>query len=199
MPEADPFLAEIAADQEPPDPDRLMRLRVHLNTLRGKRARLAEMDEVRSRLTKDIYKLETRLLVDAMTECRIRNVELDAEGNWPAVIAQLQDFVSAKIPEGGEQTAFAYLAGEGYEEEIRNTIEIKLATPADRDAVLGFLETNDLDYIETRKVHAQTLLRIVRELHRSGRLIDTETAKPMTLLGAYVGQVVKLKEKGETP
>jgi hypothetical protein len=64
-----------------------------------------------------------------------------------------------------------------------------------RAAIVSLCDDTNTDYIEKRTVHPQTLLKIVRELHKARKLVDTEQVKPTLLLGAYVGQVVKLTAK----
>jgi hypothetical protein len=163
--------------------------------MRAKVAQMAALNEARDRIDKEIKELKTKTLVDGMIECRMTYLELAAEDDYPAVSASLEDFFSAKIPEGGEVPAFQYLKGAGFEDSIKNAIMVANPSGEVRAAIVSLCDDTNTDYIEKRTVHPQTLLKIVRELHKSRRLIDTATVQPTVLLGAYVGQVVKLTAK----
>lgn len=190
----DEYLAEArgAKAEDDQSEDRLIRLRRGIALMRAKVKRLAELNEARDRIDKEIKQLKTKTLVDGMIECRMTYLELAAEDDYPAVAASLEDFFSAKIPEGGEVPAFAYLEDQGFEEAIKNAIMVANPSGETRAAIVAICENSNTDYIEKRTIHPQTLLKVVRELHKSRRLIDTERVKPTVLLGAYVGQVVKL-------
>ena len=190
----DEYLAEARAakDADEAVEDRLIRLRKGIALMRAKVKRLAELNEARDRIDKEIKQLKTKTLVDGMIECRMTYLELAAEDDYPAVAASLEDFFSAKIPEGSEVPAFAYLEDQGFEEAIKNAIMVANPSGETRAAIVAICENSNTDYIEKRTIHPQTLLKVVRELHKSRRLIDTERVKPTVLLGAYVGQVVKL-------
>jgi len=197
--EDDPYLAEAKAaqaeDSENGGEDRLTRLRKGIATMRAKVGQLAALNEARDRLDKEIKQLKTKTLVDGMIECRMTYLELEAEDDYPAVSASLDDFFSAKIPEGGEVPAFQYLEDAGFEDSIKNAIMVANPSGDVRAMIVTLCTDTNTDYIEKRTVHPQTLLKIVRELHKSRKLVDTERVKPTVLLGAYVGQVVKLTAK----
>jgi hypothetical protein len=193
----DEYLAEAQAAkaEDESGEDRLVRLRKGIALMRAKVSQLAVLNEARDRLDKEIKTLKTKTLVDGMVECRMTYLELAAEDDYPAVSASLEDFFSAKIPEGGEVPAFEYLEGAGFEESIKNAIMVANPTGEVRASIVSLCLDTNTDYIEKRTVHPQTLLKIVRELYKARKLVDTEKVKPTLLLGAYVGQVVKLTAK----
>jgi hypothetical protein len=197
--EGDAYLAAAMAakaeENETGGEDRLVRLRKGIALMRAKVAQMAALNEARDRIDKEIKELKTKTLVDGMIECRMTYLELAAEDDYPAVSASLEDFFSAKIPEGGEVPAFQYLEGAGFEDSIKNAIMVANPSGEVRAAIVSLCDDTNTDYIEKRTVHPQTLLKIVRELHKARKLVDTEQVKPTLLLGAYVGQVVKLTAK----
>ena len=171
--------------------DKLDRVRNAVRRLRDLEFEKAELEERLSAIKNDILVLEQRDLVSLFSEVHVTSVSLEAEGNLPAVVADRVPFYSAKIPPEKEAEAFNWFNQQGHGDLIKTEIKVSfgMGDRTEAEQVETMLEDAGVEYSSKLGVHPSTLKAFVKAEIESGH------ALPMELLGAYAGEVVKIKEK----
>jgi hypothetical protein len=186
-------LAEAIASKEDigPSEDKLDQVRSIARQLRDLYATKKDLDQRLDEIKSQIVILETKTLVDIFNEVKIPAISLDAEGNNPAVDLEKQPFYSAKIPEGREGEAFAWLEEEGHGDLIKSKFNINFGMGDFKQAKKfeTWLTKQKIDFNNKIEVHSATLLAFVKKELQATRPI------PMDLFGVFTGEIVKIQQR----
>lgn len=181
--------AEVAKTIE--STDKLDRVRQAVKRLRDLEFEKLQLEERLATIKNEILTLEQRDLVSLFSEVHVSSISIEAEGNLPAVTADRVPFYSAKIPAEREGEAFSWFNREGHGDLIKTSLSLSFGM-GERDRaeqVESLLEKTGVEYSSKLGIHPSTLKAFVKTEIESGRSL------PMDLLGAYAGEVVKIKEK----
>ena len=154
--------------------------------------RIQDLTEENKILNKKLTDMSMHELPDLFNEAQIDHVGLAAEGNQPAYDAKLSPYYHANIPADRASEAFAWLDANGHGDLIKNVITIELGRGDNETAkkVMAALKKLDVDYSTKLTVPWNTLTAFVREQVEKYNKIP-----PLDILGAVIGQIVKLKER----
>lgn len=189
---SDDFLDYINAEmsQVSATPDRLTRVRAMAEQVRQLEQTREELEERLSDIKNRLRILLERDLVKLMGECNMSSFVLDTDGNNPPLQFDKMTFYSAKIPEDKEMEAFQWFHDNGHGDLVKTEIKLSFGMN-ERDQAEKLeraLADKHYDYNSKLSVHAATLKSFVKSEVEAGRAI------PLDLLGAYVGETVKLKK-----
>jgi hypothetical protein len=136
----------------------------------------------------------TVLLPDLMDEVGVPSIELEAQGNLPAVTVRINPHITAGIaaswPDDKKQLAYKWLDDHGYGDLIKTTITVSF--PRDhraqaRDAIEK-LKTLHLHPEVKEQVHTGTITSWLKEQ------IQDHKMPPLDVIGGYVGRKATIKE-----
>jgi hypothetical protein len=180
--------AERSAAEATPT-DRLDRVRRTANRWRDLDIKKKGLEEQLAAVQADITRLETKELVDVLTEAKMPKFTLEAEGNYPAATFEKKPFYSAKIPEDREGEAFAWFEAEGHADLIKTEFKVAFGMGDYKRArkLESSLTRDKFEYSKKVGVAAPTLLSFVK------KEVEKNHAVPADLLGVFVGEVVKVK------
>lgn len=138
-----------------------------------------------------IQKIERDELPEMFTQAGISSVTVESTGNHPAFIAERGTIYSAKIPDDKRQDAFSWMEENGHGDLIKSVINIffGMQEHEERLRVMKLLDNAKVQYYTNESIHHMTLKAFVKGEITKGHTI------PMDLLGAYVFDEVKIKEK----
>lgn len=178
--------------------DALKAIQGEASRARDLEAAIADAEERLRALNASLNEIYHKTLPDMMQAAGIDTIGLPASGNLPAMDARLVSFYSASIaaswPIERRQAAFAALTKLGHEDLIKTTVEISF--PRDQRAkvkkFLAGLKKQKLSAEVSEAVHSGTLKAWLKEQVEGHRKLP-----PLDVIGASVGQVVKLKERKE--
>lgn len=173
-------------------------VRRHIREVRDNARQIADLETRLKELGEAQVKLTQRTLPDLFNEVGIDQLGIPAEGNLPAYDAKLTPFYHANIaadwPEEKQAAAFDYLAakGTGGEDLIRTVITVSLGKGEHKTAqkVIAGLKKSGIAYTVKQAVPWNTLTAWVKE-----QIEKHQTTPKLDLIGATVGDVVKLKER----
>jgi len=161
-------------------------------------------EDISSSLTevnKEINDLEFKKLPDAMLSAGIRKLDVEADGNDPAMSVSLQDYIHAVIQAGWKEerweAAFAKLEALGLGDLIRTEVLVSFGPGRHEEAKAFALSLNadredePVDVEVTKNVPWGTLTAAVKEIHRRGETLSEED---LQAIGAVVGKIAKAKE-----
>lgn len=171
--------------------DKLDAVRDAIRALRDLERRKADLAEQLAEINKSILSYQFTKLVDLFTETRVDSLGLEAEGNLPAYDAEKTQLYSAKIPEDKERDAADWFEENGHGDLVKATFTVAFGM-GEIETARSFeklLEEKDVDYSSRVGIHPQTLLAFVTKEMKADHIL------PMTLLGAKVVDMVKLKER----
>ena len=169
---------------------------VRVQEVKAAVAQLRELEQTRvgrgERLTavkNRISELTEVELVKLFMEANVTSMTIEADGNYPAVKAERVNFYSAKIPEDREAEAFDWFEREGHGDLVKSVITVPFGMRELEQAkkLAEKLTAAGYDYNSKLGVHHTTLKAFVKSELEAGRTL------PMDLLGAYQGEIVKLK------
>jgi len=177
--------------EEPTPPDRLERVAKAAASLRALYAERTDAEARVADIQKKITQLETKDLVDLFSELGIPAFSLDADGNSPAVDFERKPFYSARIPDDGQTAAFAWLEAEGHADLIKSNYSLDFGMGSFQQAQIleDVLNEKGFEFSKKLGVHTGSLTAFVKRQIESGNTV------PLDLLGAHVGEVVKMKER----
>lgn len=139
-------------------------------------------------------------LPDLFNEAGVDSITIQAEGNQPSYTADLKPFYTANIaaswPQDKREAAFQWLQDNGHQDLIKTEIVITLGRgEADTAAkVQAALKALDVPFTSSLSVHFQTLSAFVKE-----QITKYHKTIPLEILGAQVGENVKIKLQKEKP
>jgi len=147
-----------------------------------------ELEENLSSVKKQLNKLKTVDLPDAMAECGMS--EFKTEDGYRISI---EDFVSGSLPKDDEKRkdAISWLETNGAESLIKTELTMQFEKSEHNMALSLAAELSEKGYTVNSKmgIHPQTLIAHIKERLKSGKEV------PLELLGLYAGRVAKIKAK----
>lgn len=186
---------EMAAIMQPPSvsSETLDRLRTHVRRHRDLKREVEDIEDKLKALKKQLHQMEQKDLPDLFQAAGVDKVGIPAEGNQPAYDAVLKPYYHANIPEEHRAEAFAWLNEHGFGDIVKTIFKIEFGlgedTPTREFEML--LAKSGTEYAKDMTVPWQTLTAWLKE-----RFEKQDVALPsLSLLGATVGTVVKLKER----
>lgn len=181
--------------EEPPSEDSLDRVRRAAARLRELYTRKADLSEQAASVQAEITHMETRELVDVLAAAKMPKFDLEADGNYPAAHFEKKPFYSAKIPEEREQEALTWLEAEGHGDLIKTEFRLSfgMGDHARAQKLEASLVKDGYDFSKKVGVAASTLTAFVRRETEKNHVV------PADLLGAFVGEVVKVKFSAGAP
>jgi hypothetical protein len=190
----------IQQDVRKPTDDLLMQIRDRIRAKRDLDFEIKSLEERLATLNAQSTKLESETLPDLFMQAGINGLDLPKEGNMPAYRASLEPFYKAKIPAGWprdkQAAAMAWLKRNKCGDLIKTFIEIRfgMGTAAQQKRVEDFLDKLNAEYNKRSSVPWTTLTAYVEDRFKNHKpLSDAD----MATIGAYVGQVVTLKQQKE--
>lgn len=174
---------------EPPSADKLDRVRRAAAQLRELYEEKETLEEHLGAIQAKITSMETKELVDVLTEAKMPSFDLEAEGNQPAVHFEKKPFYSARIPDDRQAEAFAWLEAEGHADLIKTEFKVNFGMGEyDLSQKLDELLTKmKFPFAKKTGVLPQSLTAWVK------REVEKNHVVPADLLGVFVGEVVKVK------
>lgn len=172
--------------------DKLEALRQVVREHRDITAHLEYLEAEVKAARKKKWEIEFKKLPDMFHEAGVDKVGLAAEGNHPAYDAVLAPYYHANIPANQKSEAFQWLEEEGHGDIIKTVIKVELGR-GDRaiaTAVEAVLEKMNVDYSSDLGVPWNTLTAWLKE-----QIEKHNKVPPLSLIGATVGNIVKLKER----
>lgn len=178
--------------------DKLEQVRQIVRDYRDLSIQVQDTEEALKRLKAEQLQLQQKTLPDLFMEVGVDNLGLPAEGNLPAYDAELKPYYHANIssdwPPEQQRAAYAYLDELGEGDLIRSTFTVFVGKD-DRETALKVqeaLEKLGVDYETKLAVPWNTLTAWLKE-----QVEKHKTTPRLDLLGATVGNVVKLKQRKE--
>jgi len=181
-----------AASSVLPNQDKLEALRLVVRAHRDLQKRIADLEEQLSEAKKTRYKMEMRELPEMFYEVGVDRIGIPEEGNHPAYDAVLQPYYHANIPADQRDQAFEWLQEKGHGDLIKTVVKVELGLRQREVArkVESMLEKLGVDYSRDLGVPWNTLTAWLKE-----QIEKHQEIPPLTMLGATVGNIVKLKER----
>ena len=159
---------------------------------------VAEKTDLAERLTdtnKALNELEFKTLPDMMDELGIPRIDIEAEGNHPAIKIEAKPYYRANIaaswPEDKRQEAFGWLTDHGSGDLIKTSVTTAFPRE-DRDKAIEFardLESKGLLPVVKEAVASQTLTAWLKE-----QVEKHSSTPPLDVFGATVGRRAIIKE-----
>lgn len=185
------------ADKTAPTEASLEVVRRHIRQARDNERQIADLQTRLKELGEAQTKLTQKTLPDLFTEVGIDVLGTPAEGNLPSYDAKLSPYYHANIatewPDEKKAAAFNYLSeAPGGEDLIKTVITIPLGR-GDRKTALKVEKSLDklgVTFTSSLGVPWNTLTAWVKE-----QVEKHQTTPKLDLIGATVGNVVKLKER----
>jgi hypothetical protein len=175
--------------------DRLTRVREMAKQARDLGLSIKEKEDELNRTKSVLRHLQESELVDLFMEANIDHLGLPAEGNLPAYDLNLKPYCAANIaagwPEEKRATAFQWLTDNDAGDLIKSVITIELDRGELRTMkkVQAALRKLDVDFEVKMSVPHGTLTAYVKEL------LAENQSPPLDVLGARIGQEVKMKPR----
>lgn len=146
-----------------------------------------ELEQTLSDLKKQLNKLKTVDLPDAMAECGLPKFT-----HKSGVELAVEDFVSGSLPKDDQKRrdALSWLETHEAEALIKTEVNLTFGKSEHNRALSLVAQLADAGYdVSTQSgVHPQTLIAHVKECMRAGEEVPLET------LGLYAGRIVKIKQ-----
>ena len=176
--------------------DKLEALRQVVRRHRDLTKRIEDLELELNVLKKQKWELETKTMPDLFMDAGVDKVGIAAEGNYPAYDAALSPYYHANISkdmtEEQRQAAFKWLEDEGHGDLIKTQLKVDLGLGDRKSAkkVEAFLQKAGIDYSSELGVPWNTLTSWLKE-----QIEKQEKIPPLSLIGATVGNIVKLRER----
>jgi hypothetical protein len=173
--------------------DKLETLRKHVREHRDLLMQVRDAEDALKTLKKKLNDMESKELPDLFHAAGVDSVGLPAEGNLPAYDATLKPYYHANIPEQNRPEAFGWLHQHGFGDIVKTVfkIEFGLCEDAPTQQLQEQLDKLGVEYSKDMNVPWKTLTAWLKE-----RMEKRDTDLPsLSIFGATVGTVVKLKER----
>lgn len=185
-----------AATAKTASPETLKQITGSLRRMRDLGAEISDAQQAIKEKQDALATLERKTLPELFTQAGVKALTLDKEGNMPAYEAERSNYYRANIavswPEEKRQAAFDWLEKNGGADLIR--CEIMVAVPRKdlklRKAVVAALKKLKVEHHISLNVPWASLTSFVKECYERKK-----KAPPLELLGADVGEIVRLKVK----
>lgn len=188
--------------------DRLKDVREKVIKLRDTNKEIADTEMRLEELTATRHQIERVELPDIFNEYGVKSLGLEKAGNLPGYDAKLQPFYRANIAANWDdkrrEEAFAALVKHGGESLIKTVVSIELGRGdhAMVKKIIKALKPLGVDVKVAEAVHFQTLTAWLKELVEGNKELiaakkPPKPIPPLDVIGAEIGEVVKLKETKE--
>ena len=167
-----------------------------LNIIRKKAVELRDLQLQKANLEQQVMELGAKIthverhdLIDMFDSAGLSSITVDADGNYPAFVAQRATVYGAKIPEERRMEALNWFEASGHGDLVKSviTIQFGMQEHEERLRVMKLLSDSHVEYYTNESVHHMTLKAFIK-----GELIKGHVI-PMDLLGAYMFDEVKIK------
>jgi uncharacterized protein YeeX (DUF496 family) len=190
----------VESTKQQPSPDKLEFIRDQIRSMRALHREIQDAEERVRILKSQKREMEMQILPDLFMQIGVTNIGLTAEGNEPPYEAKIEDYyhavISAEWPEERRKAALDWIEKNKLGDLIKTVITIEFGKGTTKlvrkiEAVLSEFK---VPYSKQRNIAWNTLTAAIKEMYRDGRVLgDTDLAT----IGAYVGKIVKLKQKKE--
>jgi hypothetical protein len=195
MPDLDELLNEYPAAQ--PSEGQLENIRRLATLARQFEKDITDLEERLSQTKRNLIRLTTETIPQAMDEAGIDRIGLPASGNLPAVDLTITPHYSANIwaswPPEKRKAAFDALTELGHGDLIKTEITTTFRRDQ-RDEALSLqrhlIDTYNLNPTLQESVHSKTLTAWLREQYERGNPLP-----PLDVIGAFIGRIAKFKER----
>lgn len=195
-------LTDDLLEAPPASSDKLDHLREVAREVRDRRAEVADLQARIDEHNKRINFLVTKELVELFTQAQVPELVLAAEGNWPAFrfvkVPYYKAVISSEWPEERQAAAFAELDKFGGEALVRTQVTVDIPRGKGQRqkarALIAWLEKNRFNHSQKLSVPWNTLTAWLREQYQK---FPNEPKPDLEVIGAYVGEVVRLTEESE--
>jgi hypothetical protein len=173
-------------------PITMEKLRAKAKELRDARQRVDDLEETLKQAKALATQLETKELPDLFSQAKTKAIEVEAEGNNPAFSARKSPYYKAVLPEESGP-GLTWLEDNGHGDIVKAVYTVKLprGTEEMSKALKDFLEEGLYEYELKETVPWTTLTAFVKEQIEKGEKL------PLEPLGAFVGEIVKIKPAKE--
>ena len=179
-------------------PEQLSAITNGLKKVRDLRAEIDTSNEIIKEKNETIHTLERKTLPELFTAAGVKALTLEKDGNYPAYEAERSAYYRANIAVGWEaekrQKAFDWLEKNGGADLIR--CEIVVSVPRTdvkkRKAVIDALKKLKVEHDIQLNVPWASLTSFIKEMYERKK-----KSVPLELLGADVGEIVKMKRVKE--
>lgn len=175
--------------------EHLLEIRNMARLMRDQQTEVKELEERLAKSKASLFQLATKDLPELFNEHKVRNITLEAEGNHPAYTVSVNPYYKAVLPKDNEDAGLRWLEENGHGDIIRRSYTINLDRDSEAQAneLRSFLELHDLPFEDKETVPWTTLTAFVKEQVEKSNKSDKVPAPPLDLLGAFVGQMAKIK------
>lgn len=183
-----------------PDPssndrdDALEQVKQMARAMRDLSLSIKDQEERLAEQKKALFDITSKKLPELFNEHKVRSLTLEPEGNLPAYEVSVGPYYKAVLPVESDP-GLRWLEDNGHGDLIKRSYNVELDRDSEVEAKMlrEFLEQHDLPFEEKESVHWATLTSFVKEqIEKSNKSADIP-APPLDLLGAFVGQVAKMK------
>lgn len=172
--------------------DRLARLRLLAENARFAELEVAALEESLQEKKAFLRRLLETDMPDLMREARVDSIGLEANGNYPAIKAELKSFYRASIPASWDKEkikeAINLVSAYGGEDIVQTFVEYRFGRGERQLALDLAKKTEHLSPLVNEKVHHSTLTSWLKD-----RLQNGLSTPDLESIGAQVGDVVKIK------
>lgn len=173
-------------------PVTMEKLRAKAKELRDARQRVDDLEQTLKEAVAVATQLETKELPELFAQAKVKNIEVEADGNNPAFTAKRSPYYRAVLPQESGP-GLTWLEDNGHGDIIKRVYTVKL--PMDSEDMAArlkhFLEKHEFDFDLKETVPWSTLTAFVKEQIEKGEKL------PLEPLGAFVGEIVKIKPTKE--
>jgi hypothetical protein len=178
---------------KPPAEDRLLRLRSLVSEARQMEALKAAAEEQLKELNVKLQEMYFKTLPDTFAELKIPGIELEADGDLPAIEARAKPYYRANIaadwPEERRRAAFEYLDNNDSGDLIKTEVILQFPREKREEAlrVAEGLRKRGYEPFTKESVMWNTLTAWLKEQVENGTIPDLDK------IGGTVGRIVTLK------
>lgn len=179
-----------------PDPDQLNTIRKAVAQARDLRLEIENTNDSLKTKKQELTLLERVTLPDLFNSAGITNIGLEPSGDLPGYEATRDSYVHANIaeswPDEKKNAAFKYLQDNGGGDLIKATITVLLPMKStkERKEVIAALKKLKVEHTVSMSVPWASLTSFIREMIKRKKQVP-----PLDVLGADIGEIVKLKPR----
>lgn len=200
-------LAALMAEQDEFSSDKLDVIHNKMRAVRDLRLEIKDLEEQLKTKKNQLNELTMRDLPDLMLDVRQNYLELPAEGNHPPVAFRVKPYYKANIDNNSPESmqAYQWLEEHGEGDIIKRTVTASLGKDSGQDykEITEYLDSLDIPYESKFGVPWNTLTAWLKDRHQrwldqQGKTISPEekiVMPPLEPFGAFIGQVVEVKDK----
>ena len=203
----DAEMAALMADSDEHAPDKLETIYKRMRQVRDIKLKIADLELALKDAKNNLNELTMRELPDLMNDVRQNYLELPAEGNHPAIAFRIKPYYKANIDNNSplSMQAYQWLEEHGEGDIIKRTVTASLGKDSGEEyaQITEYLDEQGIDYEAKFGVPWNTLTAWLRDRHQrwldqQGKDVPAEDRihlPPLEPFGAFIGQVVEVKDK----